>query len=115
MAAKDYIWDSQAAAQVEAQELDRHYTRNADHYDELAATVWRSLERIAGRPTYLKHGDLWDSLYPMLTRDSIMLAEFTRKNLPEPMARGGAKWAAWFTHYVVEKFLAKRGEERRDG
>jgi hypothetical protein len=115
MAPRDYIWDSQAAKRIEEQGLHKHYKANKDHYDDLAESLWRNLDRISERPGYLKHGDLWDVLHPVLVRDSIMLAEFKKKKLPEPGAYGGAKWIAWFAHYVVEKFLKGREGARGDG
>ena len=111
MAAKDYIWDSQAAKAIEEQRLDRHYADNKEHYDELAGTLWTSLGEVSDVPAYLKHDDLWDVLLPVLTRDAITLRALRRKRLPAPAARGGSRWIAWFTHYVTEQFLAEQADE----
>ena len=99
MAARSYIWDSQAAKRLEEQQLDRHWRNQRRHYNDLAAGVWESLEQ---------HDDLWDSLYPIISRDSIMLREFARKRLPAPGAPRHLQWVAWFAHYVAEKFLEGR-------
>jgi len=104
VAARSYIWDSQAAKRLEEQQLDRHWRNQRRHYNDLAAGVWESLERIADDPSRLKHDDLWDSLYPIISRDSIMLREFARKRLPAPGAPRHLQWVAWFAHYVAEKF-----------
>jgi hypothetical protein len=114
MAAKDYIWDSQAAKRLEEKELDKHYTKNKSHYDGLAKTSWDGLNSVSDVPAYLKHGDLWDVLLPVLSRDATTLKGLTSKKLPEPMARGGAQWVAWFTHYVVEQFLESLKDEEEE-
>lgn len=115
MAARNYIWDSQAAKRLEEQQLDRHWRKYRNHYNELAESVWGSLERITDDPTRLKHDDLWDSLYPIISRDAITLREFARKRLPAPGAPRHLQWVAWFAHYVTERFLEKREERDDDG
>ena len=110
MAARNYIWDSQAAKRLEEQQLDRHWRNQQQHYDDLAEGVWESLERITDDPGRLKHDDLWDSLYPIISRDAIMLSEFARKRLPAPGAPRHLQWVAWFAHYVTEKFLESQEE-----
>ena len=111
LAAKDYIWDSQAAKRLEDKELDRHYRQKRAHYEALARETWENLKKIAEVPGYLKHDDLWDSLLPILTRDAVTLKGFEDKRVPLPMERGGAQWIAWFTHYVAEKYLETTKEE----
>jgi hypothetical protein len=113
MAAKDYIWDSQAAKRIRDLELDKHYAeaKNKTHYDELAKEVWQSLKKVSDVPAYLKHDDLWDSLYPIITRDSVTLKAMADRKLPAPLARGGTQWFAWFTHYVVEQYLESTEED----
>ena len=110
MAAKDYIWDSQAAKRLEGMELDKHYKKHEAHYDGLAKDVWDGLRKISDVPAYLKHDDLWDALLPLISRDQVTLTGFAVRELPEPIARGGSQWIAWFTHFVVEKFLENREE-----
>jgi hypothetical protein len=108
VAARNYIWDSQAAKRLEEQQLDRHWRNQRQHYDDLAQRVWESLRRIADDPGRLKHDDLWDALYPIISRDAIMLREFASKRLPAPGAPRHVQWVAWFAHYVAEKFLEGR-------
>lgn len=105
MAAKDYIWDSQAAKRLAEAELTKYYASNKKHYDGLAKTSWEGLNAVTEAPALLKHGDLWDVLLPVLSRDATTLKGLEQKDLPAPTAYGGARWAAWFTHYVVEMFL----------
>lgn len=103
-----YLWDSQAAQEVLAQQLDQHYQQHAAHYVQLAQTVWDSLCQI-NQPTLLKHGDLYDSLLPLIQRDSITQAGMTHRNLPEPLGYGSAKWYQWFTHFVTERYMERPG------
>jgi hypothetical protein len=105
VAAKDYIWDSQAAKRIRDLALDKHYEAHKDHYDGLAKEVWESLKKVSDVPEYLKHDDLWDSLYPIIVRDSVALKGVSDKKLPAPLARGGSQWFAWLTHYIVEQYL----------
>ena len=114
MAARNYIWDSQAAKRLEEQQLDRHWRRQQTHYNELAESVWKSLRRITDEPARLKHDDLWDSLYPIISRDAIMLREFAKKHLPAPGAPRHLQWVAWFAHYVTERFLESVEEVGED-
>ncbi len=76
MALKDYIWDAEAAHQIEEQKLDKHYAAN--------------LTAILG---------------PMIDRDSITLKRMEGRKLPGPNGRLGPQWYSWFTHYVVEQYL----------
>jgi hypothetical protein len=108
---RDYLWDSQAAAKVESEELDKLYETNKKHYDVLARELWERLRSINERPIYLKHDDLYDALLPVITRDGVTLRGMSDRHLPEPLARGAAQWFAWFTHYVVEQYLAQVGDE----
>ena len=108
MAAKDYLWDSQAAEALAASEMTKHYAKNKAHYNALAKASWGSLKAVSHSPNLLKHGDLWDVLLPVLSRDSKTLEGLEGKELPAPTAYGGTKWAAWFTHYVVEEFLSQQ-------
>ena len=110
MAARNYIWDSQAAKRLQEQGLDRHWKQNEDHYNDLAKRIWEGLERITDEPGRLKHDDLWDSLYPIISRDAIMLKTFAAKKLPAPGAPRHVQWVAWFAHYVTERFLESRDE-----
>jgi hypothetical protein len=114
MAARNYIWDSQAAKRLEEQQLDRHWRHRRVHYNELAKGVWESLQRITDDPARLKHDDLWDSLYPIISRDAIMLGEFAKKHLPGPGAPRHLQWVAWFAHYVTERFLESLEEVGED-
>ena len=106
MARKDYVWDAESAKQIEAQELDKHYDQNEAHYRGLASGVWESLKKISGDPSYLKPDDLTDALQPIIDRDSVTLAGMDARGLPEPHGRLGPQWYSWFTHYVVERFMA---------
>jgi hypothetical protein len=105
MARKDYVWDSDAAQQIEQQELDKHYRRNEAHYLGLARAVWASLQAISPHPGYLKRDDLTDALQPIIDRDSVTLTGMADRGLPEPTGRLGPQWYSWFTHYVVERFF----------
>jgi hypothetical protein len=105
MAAKDYIWDSQAAKRLADAAMTKHYAKHKKHYNDLAQTSWEGLNEVSEAPSLLKHGDLWDVLLPLLSRDAKTLKGLQDKDLPLPTGYGGARWAAWFTHYVVEKFL----------
>jgi hypothetical protein len=105
VARKDYVWDSESAKQVEAQELDKHYKQNEDHYQGLANSVWESLRKISADPSYLKPDDLTDALQPIIDRDSVTLTGMADRGLPEPHGRLGPQWYSWFTHYVVERFM----------
>lgn len=102
---KDVLWDSRAAKKIEEQELDKHFTKNKKHYIGLAKEAWSNLQDINERPQYLKHGDLFDVLLPVISRDSVTLKAFQERKLPAPLERMWATWHAWFTHYVVERFL----------
>jgi hypothetical protein len=106
MARKDYVWDSEAAQQIEQQELDRHYGKNEAHYRGLAGDVWKSLQTISPHPGYLKPDDLTDALQPIIDRDSVTLTGMAERGLPEPNGRLGPQWYSWFTHYVVERYMA---------
>lgn len=106
MAAKDYIWDSQAAKSLRDASMTKHYAKQKTHYQALAESSWEGLNAVSEAPSLLKHGDLWDVLLPVISRDSKTLKGLEDKDLPPPTGYGGAKWAAWFTHYVVEKYLA---------
>jgi hypothetical protein len=105
MPARDYIWDSQAAKRLAEAQLTKHYDKNKKHYENLAKTSWDGLNEVSEAPTLLKHGDLWDVLLPVLSRDSTTLKGLVQKELPVPTGYGGARWAAWFTHYGVERLL----------
>lgn len=113
MPARDYIWDSQAAQKLADSKLTTHYTKNKKHYNALAKTSWDGLNAVSEAPSLLKHGDLWDVLLPVLSRDGTTLKGLEAKDLPVPTGYGGARWIAWFTHYVVEAFLASLTEEER--
>ncbi len=106
MPAKDYLWDSQAAQKLAESEMTEYYADNKGHYDKLAEASWEGLKDVSGEAAaLLKHGDLWDVLLPLISRDSKTLKGLESKELPAPTAYGGARWAAWFTHYVVERYL----------
>lgn len=105
MARKDYVWDSESAKQIEAQELDKHYSKNQTHYRGLARGVWESLKKISQDPAYLKPDDLTDALQPIIDRDSVTLAGMAARGLPEPNGRLGPQWYSWFTHYIVERYM----------
>jgi hypothetical protein len=105
MAAKNYIWDSQAVKRLEESQLTKHFNKNKKHYLDLAKTSWNGLNEVSDVPDYLMHDDLWDVLLPIISRDATTLKGLHDKDLPEPAAYGGARWAAWFTHYVVDDFL----------
>jgi hypothetical protein len=106
VAAKNYIWDSQAVKRLQESELTMHFTRNKKHYLGLAKMSWEGLTAVSDVPEYLMHDDLWDVLLPVISRDATTLQGLRDKELPEPAAYGGARWTAWFTHYVVDQFLA---------
>jgi hypothetical protein len=111
MAAKDYIWDSQAAKQLADAGMTTHYDKNRAHYEKLAKSSWVGLNDVSESKALLKHGDLWDVLLPVISRDAKTLKGLQDKELPIPTAYGGARWAAWFTHYVVEQFLLTTTKE----
>lgn len=115
MARKDYVWDAEAAKAIEAQELDKHFQANRDHYLGLARGVWESLENISDDASYLKADDLTDALQPIIDRDSVTLTGMRNKDLPEPHGRLGPQWYSWFTHFVVERFMAELEHERQGG
>jgi hypothetical protein len=110
MARKDYVWDAEAAKGIEEQELDKHFETNKDHYVSLARGVWDSLQNISDDPSYLKADDLTDALQPIIDRDSVTLTGMRERKLPEPHGRLGPQWYSWFTHYVVEMFMAELNE-----
>jgi hypothetical protein len=105
VAPKNYIWDSQAVKRLEESELTKHFENNRRHYLGLAKTSWEGLNEVSDVPEYLMHDDLWDVLLPIISRDATTLKGLHDKDLPEPSAYGGARWAAWFTDYVVDEFL----------
>ena len=105
MARKDYVWDAEAAKQIESQELDKHYKSNESHYRGLAKGVWDSLQQISDEPGYLKPDDLTDALHPIIDRDSVTLTGMAARGLPDPHGRLGPQWYSWFTHYVAERFM----------
>jgi hypothetical protein len=114
MARKDYVWDSEAARGIEQQELDKHYKRNEAHYRGLARDAWKSLQTISAHPDYLKADDLTDALRPIVDRDAVTLRGMAERGLPDPNGRLGPQWYSWFTHYVVEMFMALLTEEKGD-
>jgi hypothetical protein len=113
MARKDYVWDAESAKQIEAQELDKYYGANEDHYRGLAEGVWESLKRISADSSYLKPDDLTDALQPIIDRDSVTLTGMAARGLPEPHGRLGPQWYSWFTHYIVERFFEWFEAERQ--
>ncbi len=115
MARKDYVWDAEAAKQIEEQELDKHFEANEKHYVGLAKGVWESLRTISDDASYLKADDLTDALQPIIDRDSVTLTGMRDKKLPEPHGRLGPQWYSWFTHYVVERFMAEIDHEKEGG
>ena len=106
MARKDYVWDAEAAQRIEQQELDKHYEKNENHYRDLAKGVWDRLKTVSGDSQYLKPEDLSEVLLPMVTHDVVTIKGMTDRKLPEPGGRLAAQWYSWFTHYVVERFMA---------
>ena len=100
MPPKDYVWDSQAAQRIHAQELDKLYGSNNAHYKRLAKEAWDSLNRVSGDPGSLKHDDLTGTLFPLIERDSVTLKGMADRKLPDPLGRGGPQWFSWFTHYI---------------
>lgn len=116
MPIKDVNWDSQAKKRVMAKGLDKLYKDKKEHYNALAKETWDSLHELSDVPLYLNEGDLWDSLVPLIIRDKVTQKGFEARSLPgSPMERGGGQWFVWFTHYVVDEFLASEEAAKEGG
>jgi hypothetical protein len=105
MARKDYVWDAEAAQAIKEQELDKYYSKNKVHYDELAKGVWDNLQKISVNKAYLKGSDLAEILQPIIKHDKLTITGMKKRGLPEPTGRLGPQWYSWFTHHIVEEFM----------
>lgn len=85
-----YLWDSQAAQEIANQTLDKLFADARKHYIGLAKGVWEDLQRI-NPGALLKHGDLYDALFPLIHRDGVTLTGMTARHLPGPLGHGASK------------------------
>lgn len=98
-----YLWDSEAAMQIEAQDLDKHYLAHQQHYQELAKLSWEQLVSAKGTAKYLKPADLWSVLQPTIRLDVRTVKALKDEHLTDGSDATARKWFAWFTHYIVEQ------------
>jgi hypothetical protein len=100
------VWDAEAAQRIEQQELHTYYKNNESHYKKLAKGAWGQLRDISNNSPYLKSDDLAEVLLPIITHDVVTIKGMQDRKLPEPGERLAGQWYSWFTHYVVERFMA---------
>jgi hypothetical protein len=113
MSKDNYLWDAQAARQVEMKGLTNYYDKNKEHFQGIANKLWAIIKSNSDKPQFLKEDDLYEPLVGVLIRDSTVEHIFDKCGLPYGEARNSARWMCYFTHYVVEQLYQNLNKEEQ--